>query len=234
MNPLEVLALLESNRNPRGIKNWEKLGSETGGLKSFGIGLTRLRKLSKQIGRNHELALELWGSDYYDSRVLGLLIDDPKKLTREQAEAQVEDVGMGMLAHVFSSCDAPLSKAPFVFELACDWIEHTDPMRRRCGYGLIYELSKNHRKPELTDEFFLKRIQEIRNRFPNENPTTQLAMGTALMGIGKRNRVLNAAALELAEEIGPIDFSEGDRKCDPFDVAKHLTSDSLKKKLGLT
>ena len=52
------------------------------------------------------------------------------------------------------------------------------------------------------------------------------------MGIGKRNKVLNAAALEVAVKIGPIDF-DPDGRCDPFDVAKHLTSDYLKKKLDL-
>ncbi len=234
MNASEVMTLLETNRNPRGVEIWEKMGAETGGLKSFGIGLTVLRKLGKQVGRNHELAMELWGSDHYDAKVLGLLIDDPKKLTREQVEVQVEELGMGMLAHVFSSCDAPLSKAPFVFELACDWIEHSDSMRRRCGWGLVYELSKNYRKPELTDEFFLRCIQKIRERFREERPSTLLAMGAALMGIGKRSRKLNAAALVLAQEMGPIDFSEDGRKCDPFDVVKHLTSDYLKKKLRLS
>jgi hypothetical protein len=58
-------------------------------------------------------------------------------------------------------------------------------------------------------------------------------MGGALMGIGKRNVELNRAALDVAERIGPIDFNEDGQKCDPFDVVKHLTSDYLKKKLGI-
>ena len=229
----DVFELLDANRNERGVINWEKLGSETKGLSSFGIGLAQLRKLAKKIGRDHKLALQLWESDNYDAKVVALLIDEPKELTREQAESQVEDVDMGLLAHVFSSCDATLAKAPFVFELASDWIENAEPMRRRCGYGLIYELSKDLRKPLLTDEFFLECIDRIRSHFENEDTWTRMAMGSALMGIGKRNRVLNQASLELARELGPIDFNEGNRKCEPFDVAKHLTSASLKKKLGL-
>ena len=45
-------------------------------LKSFGIGLTVLRKLAKQIGRDHELALQLWESDIYDAKIISLLIDE--------------------------------------------------------------------------------------------------------------------------------------------------------------
>ena len=60
-----------------------------------------------------------------------------------------------------------------------------------------------------------------------------MAMGGALVGIGKLNKKLNKAALKVAKKIGPIDFNEGTGKCDPFDPVKHLTSDYLKDKLGL-
>ena len=59
-----------------------------------------------------------------------------------------------------------------------------------------------------------------------------MSMAGALMGIGKRSKKLNRAALRVAKKIGPIDFDPRGQ-CDPFDVVKHLTSDSLKKKLGL-
>ena len=58
-------------------------------------------------------------------------------------------------------------------------------------------------------------------------------MGGALMGIGKRNKKLNRAAIKLAKAIGPIEYdNESDSKCEPFEVLKHLTGDALKKKLG--
>ncbi len=97
MTKTGVMALLKSNRNDRGAKNWKKLGADTEGLKSFGIGLTLLRKLAKQIDRDHKLAWQLWKTDNHDAKVVGLLIDDPKKLTREQVEEQVEGVGAGSL-----------------------------------------------------------------------------------------------------------------------------------------
>jgi len=62
MTKTQVLALLRENRNERGIANWKKRGAKNGKLKSFGIGLTQLRKLAKQVGRNHTLARQLWKS----------------------------------------------------------------------------------------------------------------------------------------------------------------------------
>lgn len=234
MTKTEVLALLKENTNKRGIANWNKDDANTGGLKSFGIGLTQLRKLAKQIGQDHELALRLWKSDNHDVKVISLLIDEPKKLTREQAEEQVEDIAAGHLAHIFSTCGATLAKAPIAFELACEWMESKDPIRRRCAYSLIYELSKNPRIKELTDEFLLSVIEQIRNRFDSEDTWERMAMGGALLGMGKRNKLLNKEALKVAKKMGPIDFNEETGNCDPFDPAKHLTSDHLMKKLGLS
>ena len=59
-----------------------------------------------------------------------------------------------------------------------------------------------------------------------------MSMAGALMGIGMRSKRLNTAALKVAKKIGPIDFDPNGR-CDPMDVAKHLTGDYAKKKLGL-
>lgn len=53
-----------------------------------------------------------------------------------------------------------------------------------------------------------------------------------LMGIGKRNLVLNRSAIAAAKKIGRIDIDYGDdNRCEPLDVLKHLTSDSLTQKL---
>ena len=66
MTKTQVVALLKENQNERGVANWKKLGNKTGQLKSFGIGLTQLRKLAKQVGRDHKLAQQLWKSNVYD------------------------------------------------------------------------------------------------------------------------------------------------------------------------
>ncbi len=232
MTVSEVLALLETERDARGIANWEKLGPSTGGMRSYGIGLTRLRKLAKRIGRDRELALALWRTDVYDARVIALLVDDPAQITREQAERQVEELAGGMLAHVFASCDATLAKASFVVELADAWVGSDDPVRRDCGYGLLYETSKLSGKRTPSDEFFLAHVERIANTIDSESEKVRLSMATALMGIGKRSAVLNEAALNVARRVGPIEFTSASGKCEPFDVTKHLTTDRLKERLA--
>jgi len=228
-----VLELLHAERDERGISNWEKLGSGPPGMRSYGIGLTRLRKMAKGIGRNRELAQALWKSNVYDARVIALLVDDPAQITRDQAEIQVEELAGGMLAHVFASCDATLAKTSFVVEIADRWVRSDDPIRRDCGYGLLYEASKFSGKKAPGDAFFLGCVKRIADTIGAEPRNVRLAMGTALMGIGKRSAGLNKAALEVARAVGPIEFTSASGKCEPFDVVKHLTTGWLKKKLGV-
>ena len=235
MTKTEVMKLLGENRNERGVAHWERLAAKAGPnvakLKSFGIGLTQLRKLAKKVGRDARLAKVLWRSDVYDAKILGLLIDDPKQMTREQAEEQVDQLEGGQFAHVFASCDATLAKAPFAFDLAVEWMDTGDEPRKRAGCGLLYELSKKKAKT-LTDEFFLERIDRIEKTIHGEPMWVRESMMVALFGIGKRNLVLNRAAIKAVKAIGPVDIDYGDdNRCEPLDVLKHLTSDYMKKKL---
>jgi hypothetical protein len=209
------------------------MGDRTGGLTSFGIGLTKLRAIAKDVGRDRDLALTLWNERNHDARIIGLLIDDPKQLTRDQVEHQVDGAKPGMLSHVLSSCGATLPKSVIAFEVAKDWMASKDPVRRSCGYGLVYELAKDRKDERLTDEFFLGCVETIGTTIAKEENGVRVGMGGALMSIGKRNKKLNAAAIKVARAIGPIHFSDGDRKCEPMNVLKHLTSDALRRKLGV-
>lgn len=231
MNKADVYKLLEDNQNQRGIDNWQVLESDCA-YKSFGIGLTVLRKLAKQVGKNHALAKELWDSDYYDMKVLAVLIDDPKHITREQMESQVEEVDFGMMVHVFSACGAPVTKTSFIQAVADDWLLSDDSVRRRCAYGFIYELSKSTKKSAPDNDYFLDLINQIDQTFTGEDKSVHLAMAGALMGIGKRNKTLNKAALTVAKRIGPVPVESGKTQCEPMDITKHLTSDYLKNKFA--
>ena len=103
MNKSEIIEYLRSNQDARGIAHWKKHEEMSGGLKSYGIGLTKLRKFSKTIGKDPKLARQLWQARIYEMKIISLLIDDPRTITIEQAETQVEQLRGGYLAHVFSS-----------------------------------------------------------------------------------------------------------------------------------
>ena len=93
-----------------------------------------------------------------------------------------------------------------------------------------YQRTTKKSAPE--EDYFLAHIAHIEKTWPKQSTDTLMSMAGALMGVGKRSKELNAASLKVARKIGTIDF-DPDGSCDPFDVSKHLTSDYVKKKLGL-
>lgn len=230
MDRAKVMAMLRASHNERGVENWNAR-NPSGTLQTHGIGLTQLRKLAKQVGKDRALARELWESDVYDAKVIALLIDDPKAMTPEQAERQVDQLAAGQLAHVFASCDATLAKSSIAADLAEEWTQG-DTIRRRCGNTLVYELSKSKKKSAPDDAWFLDHIARIDATWRNEGTDVRLAMATALMGMGKRSAPLWPEALRVAKDIGPIDF-DATGSCDPFDVVKHIDHPRVRQKLGV-
>ena len=81
---------------------------------------------------------------------------------------EMADRTPGMLSHVLSSCDATLPKSPIAFEIAKGWMASKDPVRRSCGYELVYELAKDKKDKRLTDEFFLGCVEKIGNTIAKE------------------------------------------------------------------
>ena len=57
----------------------------------YGISMPILRKLSKRIGKNHQLALKLWKHGYHESRILSTLIEEPDKIDEKQLDKWVND-----------------------------------------------------------------------------------------------------------------------------------------------
>jgi 3-methyladenine DNA glycosylase AlkD len=227
----EVVALLEKSKQERGIERWKKLTGGNAG-KSFGLGLTQLRKIAKAIGRDHDLAQELWTSDLYDAKVIALLIDDPKRMTRAQAEKQVAQLGYWMLAHVYCSCDAAAAKTPFAREMAVEWIEGEDKTKRRCGYLLLAEMSKSKKNPELTDALYAKYIDRIAKTIRKEENFVKDAMNAFIFGVGQRNAALHEKAVAAAKAYWPIEVDYGDNSCEPVDVLKHLLGPHIMKKVA--
>ena len=68
MDSKEILSIFESIQNLDNILGMEKYGITP--EKTFGIKIPVLRKMAKEIGVNHTLALELWKLGYRETMIL--------------------------------------------------------------------------------------------------------------------------------------------------------------------
>lgn len=225
MNLNEIKAWLEENKEERGIRSWEKAGLS--GMSTYGIGLTKIKDFAKKIRKDASLARELWAQPVYDMKIISVLVDDPKLLTRERVEEQLTDLDFWMMSYAYVS--NLLSAAPFKKELVLEWINEKNDLKRRIGFNLLAGVIKGE-KPVNT-EFASAMIDRIEKEIRNEENFVKDAMNNCLLGLGQINKELNEKALGVAKRIGKVEVDYGQNSCEAPDCIKHLSSPRLQAKL---
>ncbi len=82
MDKDEVLTWIEKRGTRRKVEGMARYGIEA--KHAFGVSMGTLLSLRKQLGKDHDLALALWESGWYEARLLAALVGDPERVTRRQ------------------------------------------------------------------------------------------------------------------------------------------------------
>jgi 3-methyladenine DNA glycosylase AlkD len=170
---------------------------------ALGISAPRIRKLAKEIGTDHKLALELWEHDIHEAKVLAALIDDPRQVTKSQMNAwvcQLDNWGV-----CDACCCVLFDKTPFAWTKATEWPERKEEFVRRAGFVLMAALAVHDKKA--LDKNFIPFFDIIKRHAGDERNFVKKAVNWALRQIGKRNISLNKKAIVVAKEIHKIDSS---------------------------
>jgi len=75
----EILKKLKSLSNPKNAEGMARFGINP--KNTYGVSIPELRKIAKEAGNNHALALQLWGSGIHEARILAAVVDEPEKAT---------------------------------------------------------------------------------------------------------------------------------------------------------
>jgi 3-methyladenine DNA glycosylase AlkD len=75
----EILKQLKCSANPEGVAGMARFGINP--ENTYGVSIPVLRKMAKQIGKNHLLAEKLWNSGIHEARILAGMIDLPIRVT---------------------------------------------------------------------------------------------------------------------------------------------------------
>jgi 3-methyladenine DNA glycosylase AlkD len=190
-----VLERMRRAANPANVAGMARYGINTQG--TLGISMVWLRALAKELGRSHEMALELWDSGIHEARILATLIADPAATTGALMERWVRDLDSWDVCD--QACQNLFRYAPAAFEKAGRWARARPEFTRRAGFVIMAGLAvKNKTAPDARFEAFLPLIAE---GALDERNFVRKAVNWALRQIGKRNARLHRAAVAAALEI---------------------------------
>jgi 3-methyladenine DNA glycosylase AlkD len=193
--------------------------------KAHGISAPILHKLAKHIGRDQELAEELWASGIHEARILATMIGESEKVTAKQMERWVRD---------FNSWDVVDAACCYLYAAAAPawtkidaWSRRPEEFVKRAAFSLAAYLSyKDKKAPTARFEHLLRVIEREAH---DERNFVKKAVNWALRQIGKRNVPLNRAAIQTAERIRRQDSRAA--RWIAADALRELKSDAVQKRL---
>jgi len=190
-----VLNRLRSLADADTVKGMASFGINT--KNALGVSMTAIRKLAGEIGREHELAIQLWRTGIHEARILAALVDDPGQVTEDQMERWVKDFDSWDVCD--QVCGSLFDRTPMAYAKAIEWSAREEEYVRRAGFVLMATLSVHDKKAD--DGKFLQFLPIIKKRAEDERNYVKKAVNWALRQIGKRSIPLNAEALRAAEDI---------------------------------
>ncbi len=219
----EVLKRLKVKAKPDQLAGMARYGIVI--EKRLGVSIPELRKVAKEIGKNHDLALELWKTGISDALILASMIGEPEKLTEEQMEEWVKDFNSWDVCD--QVCNNLFNKHPFVWKKILDWSKREEVFVKRAAFALLSCLAVHDK--EAPDEKFIDFLLVIKREAVDDRNFVKKAVNWALRNIGKRNLNLNKAAIKVAGEIQQID-SKASRWI-ASNTLRELESDAVQKRL---
>lgn len=194
-----ALKMLAAGARPGEIAGMARFGMTPD--RRLGLSMPAMRRIAKELGRDHRLALALWNTAIPDARIVASLVAEPAKLTARQMDAWV--AGFNSWDVCDQVCGNLFDQSPLAWKKVLDWARRRKEYVRRAAFALIASLAVHDK--EAPDERFIALLPVIAAAATDERNFVKKAVNWALRNIGKRNRRLNRAALATARKIGKLD-----------------------------
>jgi 3-methyladenine DNA glycosylase AlkD len=195
----ETLDRLRSLGSPRNVKGMARFGIRS--AKVYGVATPDLRRLARQIGRDHRLATRLWVTGIHDARVLASMVEDPEKVTARQMDRWARDFDSWAVCD--ACCCHLFPRTPFAWSKGVAWSTRPEEYVKRAGFALMAYLAVHDK--DATDADFKALLPILRREAGDPRNFVKKAVNWALRQIGKRNAALNAAAIRTAQELRRLD-----------------------------
>lgn len=219
----DLLAALKALGKPENLEGMRHFGMA--GETRLGIPIPELRRLAKEHGKDHSMALNLWHSGIPEARILASMIEDPQEVSAYQVEEWVAgfeswDVCDQVCMNLFEKVPSAVGRIPA-------WAEREEEFVRRAAFSLLACLAWHDKKT--SNESFIAYFPLIKQVATDERNFVKKAVNWALRNIGKRNPALNQAVITLAEDIQKMDSKSA--RWIAADALRELCSEAVQKRV---
>jgi 3-methyladenine DNA glycosylase AlkD len=223
MNVDTILKEFEQLENPENVEGMRRFGIRA--QKVYGLSAPELRRIARKVGKDHQLAQQLWNSGIYEARIVATLVDDPPRVTERQMERWAKEFDNWAVCD--ACCSNLFDKTDMAYQKAMEWTSRSEEFVKRAGFTLMAVLAVHDKKAP--DSTFLTFLPLIQRESVDERNFVRKAVNWALRQIGKRNPDLNRAAIRTAETIRKINSKAA--RWVAADALRELTSPVVQDRL---
>lgn len=189
-----------------------------------------LRKLAKEIKKDHVLAMELWSTGDFFPKQLAILIMDKKLLTQDI----IDQLDKGITTHSYEERTQladwlmanQLTKDKKTIVLLKSWEHSPSPIQRRLFWYYQARLRWTGQTPPDNTGHLLSSIEE---RMETEEPEVQWAMNFTAAWIGIFDPDFRAQCIALGERLGLYKDEVVARGCTPNYLPDFITTEVNKR-----
>ena len=195
----ESLAWLEKRSSKRNREGMARYGIVA--KKVYGVSVSDVRKLGKQLGHDHALAQALWASGWYEARLLAAFVAEPSKVKPAEMNRWAKDFdNWAVCDHL---CFHLFDKTPHAWGRIEKWSTSREEFVKRAAFALLASVALHDKKER--DEPFIDSLDLIEAAATDDRNFVKKGVSWALRGIGHRNPRLKAAAIRKAMELAGSD-----------------------------
>lgn len=165
--------------------------------RAFGVSMASLERVALRLRPNHELALALWDTGWYEARMLATLIDDPASVTARQMEQWCRDFDNWAICD--TACFKLFDRTPLAWTKIRPWSRRRAEFERRAAFALIASLALHDRVA--ADAKFRAILPIVEKTARDERNFVKKGVSWALRAIGRRNAALRQAATAVAQSL---------------------------------
>lgn len=194
--------------------------------RALGVRIPDLRRLAKEFGKDHALALALWRTEVHEARILASMVDEPQRVTERQMESWVRGIDSWDVCD--QVCGNLFDRAALASEKTVEWMGREEEFVKRAGFALAAWRAVHDRGAP--DSEFVQLLPLIEREAHDPRNFVKKAVSWALRQIGKRNRSLNRSAVAAARRLARRTDSTPARWVGK-DALRELTSDAVQGRL---
>lgn len=196
----------------------------------FGVKVSELKKIQKEVKRDYQLALDLFETGNYDAQYLAGLIADDAKMTKRDLKrwlAKSNCLAISGTAVAWTAAESLVGA-----ELAREWMESDDEATAHAGWTTLSALVSIKSDADLDLPELKRLLKQVERTVHGQPNMVRYAMNGFVISLGSYVAPLTDNAIAAGEKIGAVEVDMGPTACEVPSIADSIRKAQARGAIG--